>query len=182
MATRGRLPGPRTYDRKYQLCELAGRHKEITRLHTLGWNNKQIARELGITPQSVSICLNSRVGKYKLDDLEERRDAETVDMKNRITKVQTKAQQFLEKVLESDEALPSTPTLEQQIRVARFMLEQGGNGPIRRTQEQRDVRVFSSEDIDEIKQMAKMYEVLDAEYTVDESFTDGQPGVAEGDS
>ena len=64
---------PVTGKRKYMLKFLSDRHKEICRRLVLGEKHKDIAADLGITRELVSIVKGSDVGQDYLQELERQR-------------------------------------------------------------------------------------------------------------
>lgn len=62
-------------DRRYEVQEIQERHREMIRLSVMGCNNKEIAHQLGVSPQNVSDVLNSRLVKLHMQKLQAVRDA-----------------------------------------------------------------------------------------------------------
>lgn len=168
---RGRPPGPRQFSRKYQVKELANKHKEVIRLAALGCNGKEIAAATGYSETTVSVILNSRIVNDKLQQLHEGRDMTVMQARDLIEKAQPRAQQLLTKVLDGDEAL--NPTLKDRIRTAQYILEQGGNGPIKK--QQTDIRqaILTTEDIISMRDSEDEIDKVYAEYEEEDNERNG---------
>ena len=73
----GRLP---TGQRKYQIQELWDSHREINRRLVSGQNQKDIARDMGITEAKVSYTKNSAVAQRDIGIMRGARDAISLDI------------------------------------------------------------------------------------------------------
>lgn len=92
-------------DRKtHNIKQLWQRTHEILRLAVLGMKGPEIAKILGITPQTVSNTLNSDLGMQKLSELRKQRDEETIDVVSEIHKLLPKAIKAYENILDNDQA------------------------------------------------------------------------------
>ena len=69
-----------------KLQNLWNRHHEMIRMSSLGASNKQIAAELGVTPQNVSDVLCSEMAKVRTEVLQVASDSTCVDAKAMLQK------------------------------------------------------------------------------------------------
>ena len=67
--------GRKVEERKYTLKEVQDSHREIARLLVMGLNNKDIAEELGVTPEMVSYTINSPVVMREIENMRAARAA-----------------------------------------------------------------------------------------------------------
>ncbi len=151
----GRPPGPRQYNRKNQLQEIWGRHKEIIRMHILGFKSVAIAKELNVTPQSISHVLNSAITKTRVDELQNLADENAVDMNKRFRESASDAQDLLVAVMEDKDE-----DIKTRVKVAMDQLDRGGHAPIRKIEGKHLLGIFDASDIgdmardaDEIKRL-----------------------------
>jgi len=77
-------------------------HYNILRLISLGFENKKIAEQLGITPYTVSMIKNSTLGRRHLMILRGARDAETIDLMKRIKEFAPKCLDLLEDTISGE--------------------------------------------------------------------------------
>jgi DNA-binding CsgD family transcriptional regulator len=89
--------------KSYEIKQLWQRQHEIIRMALIGMDNKDIARALGITKESVSMTLNSQIVKEKLSLMRAVRDAETIDVAQEITKLYRPALQVYEDILAGEQ-------------------------------------------------------------------------------
>ena len=89
---------PPSGTRKDQLQGLTERHREVLRLVVPGKGRMEIARELGISPSSVTRAKNSTVAQPILAELQTERNVDT-------TRMPTPMEAKLERQL-ADETLP----------------------------------------------------------------------------
>jgi len=83
----------------YEIKQLWQRQHEIIRLALLGMSNKAIAKQLGITKESVSATLNSQIVKEKLSMMRAARDAKTLDVASEVSKLYDPALKVYEEIL-----------------------------------------------------------------------------------
>ena len=86
----------------YDIQKLWDSNREILRLITLGWKDKEIAEKLGVTTQTVSNTRNSTLGKRQLSLMRGARDAEVLDVQRKVDSLLPKAFQVYEEILESE--------------------------------------------------------------------------------
>jgi predicted transcriptional regulator len=145
--TQGRIP---TFNRKYEIQHLQQRHHEIIRLSTLGHGNKEIAQILGITPQTVSICLNSKLARDKMDHMRQERDAATVDVATAIADLAPKAAKMVDVILSRDLGVGVSPST--QLKAAMDILDRNGYKPPEKHQHVH--AHLTSEEVEAIKKRA----------------------------
>ena len=99
--------------RSHEIKKLWQLHHEIINLHVLGVRHGTIAAILGVTPQTVSNCVNSQVSQEKIQELREIRDGQT---KDRLIQIKLLTDQALKTYFE----LFNDPncTIDQRIKVA----------------------------------------------------------------
>lgn len=112
-------------NKHYSLQKLWGKHEEILRLYAAGAKPEAIARELGITSQTVYNLVNSSLGAAKIAQLQGKRDVDFLAVQERIAALQPVALEVLEDVMLN--ALNS-PRLRAD--TARSLLSAGGHGPV----------------------------------------------------
>lgn len=78
------------------------RSHEIIGLALQGYNNRDIAKTLNITDQTVSLTLNSELGMEKLSELRKERDGEFIDVSKKIAALGEKALEMYEEIFNSD--------------------------------------------------------------------------------
>lgn len=136
--------------RKYQIQSLWDVHHEILRLAVLGWKHSDIAKELSITPATVSNCLNGELGRRQLELMRGARDAETIDLSIEIRKNAPVAYKVLMEYLENPDFDPR-----QRITIAMDQLDRAGFAAPK-VIETRGAHLFlTKDDILEIKQRAR---------------------------
>jgi len=165
--TQGRKP---TYDRKYEIQNMWERHHEIVRLTLLGHAPKDIAERLKITPQTVSITLNSKIVRDKLEIMRAQRDAASVSVAQAIQDLAPKAIAMVDKILESELGAVSPAV---QLGAAKDILDRSGHKPAEKVQHMH--AHLTAEEIEQIKERAlanglrqgkivQVEEAQDAEY------------------
>jgi len=76
----------------------------MLRLAFLGWNHKDIADKLGVTPVTVNNTVNSTLGQRKLAMLDDARDADSIDVAEKVAELAPKAVEIYKEILEEEEA------------------------------------------------------------------------------
>ena len=89
--------------KKAQIKELWGTSREILRLVSLGLKNTEVAKQLDITPQTVSDVKNSDLGKERLKLMQGARDADTVDIAKWIKEATSKSLKIYDQILDEEE-------------------------------------------------------------------------------
>ena len=155
--------------RMYDLKKHNGRHREIVRLHCAGWGNKDIARRLGVTEQTVSICLNGSLAQQQIQVLQGKADAGIID-------VLEFYKQGASDVAEKQEEMIYDDTIPASVR-AKLMqdwLDRAGYGAVKKVAVNHGV--FTQSDLDEIKKRAQKNKSINAHYTVVDTKTEEQDG------
>ncbi len=88
---------------KYNIKQIWSIHREILRRHSVGQKPKQIAKDLGITTQTISNLVNSDLGSVALESLNQRSDEESRDVTKRIKELAPEALDVVENILIDDE-------------------------------------------------------------------------------
>lgn len=137
------------YGRRYQPKKLNERHHNILRLHLLGYSNKQIAERLGCTPASVSIAVNSNLGRLQAGLMRAEVDNGAIEAAKRIRALAPKAIDVIEETM-SDEEVPYAVRL----RAAQDALDRAGFGAVKRVDTRSMSVSLSSDDLEELKASA----------------------------
>lgn len=132
-----------------QLRELRPRHHEIIRLGLLGFKNRQIARMLNITPQSVTICLSSQVAREYMSLLQAARSCNAVDLAKEISDFAPTCVEVIKEGIQ-DETVP----MPVRMREAREFLGLGGYVKPQRLSVQGTITHLTPQEIEEIKKRA----------------------------
>lgn len=122
----GRHPDGKPKD--YHVTHMWDIHEEALRLLAVGKRPKDIAAITGLTEQFISKLRNSPIAQERLAILGVARDVEATKTGAIIARVQSKAAQLLEEVVDGKR----DANLGQQIDVAKDMLSRGGNSPVQR--------------------------------------------------
>jgi len=88
----------------HDIKQLWERSHEMLRLAFLGWNHKDIADKLGVTPVTVNNTVNSTLGQRKLAMLDDARDADSIDVAEKVAELAPKAVEIYKEILEEEEA------------------------------------------------------------------------------
>ena len=133
--------------RQNMLKKLWGRHKEVARLHILGFKNIEIAELLGITTATVVNNLNSTLVKQELARLSLLRDNGAIDIAKDIKDLLPLALETMKDIMANGSK--EGDKLKSAIRV----LDMGGHSPVKRMLIAN--AVFDKDDLEEIKRRAK---------------------------
>lgn len=155
----------------HELKKMKQIHHEIALLAITGKKQKEIAAELGVTPQMVRYTLDSELVKRKLRLLRGARDAEALDVHARMKELSPLALDELEHILLN----PNSEDREKRM-IAQDILDRAGYGAV---QKHADVsETLTTEDLNDIKKLARENgmvlserNVEDADYT---DITDGE--------
>ena len=130
-------------ERKYEIEHIWDVHREILRRLVLGQSRKQIAEDLGITPQTVTNVANSQVAQRELERLRNERDEQVKDVKKIIERASVKAALVLEEVIEDPGARGS-----DRVRAAIDILDRAGHGAVKKVAQMH----LTPEDIERIRE------------------------------
>ncbi len=133
-------------DRQNMLKKLWGRHREVARLHVLGFKNLEISELLGITTATVVNNLNSGLVKEELARLSALRDKGAIDIAKDIDEMLPLALDTMRNIMANGSK--DGDKLKSAIRV----LDMGGHSPVRKILAAH--AVFDKEDLAEIKRRA----------------------------
>ena len=167
---RRKPPGVR---KVWQVSKIWELHEEITRRILLGQKNKDIAKSVGCSAQTVSNVRNSPVIQDKLALMRGARDAYTVDIARDIQEFAPIALELLKNTIEG-KADAENASIALRARTAESWLDRAGHAPIRK--EQHITAHLTGEEIAEIRDRAfgpqspiaknelEVEPVMDAEY------------------
>lgn len=150
------------FKREYSLQHMTQRHHEVVRLALLGRSNNEIAAKLGFTPSSVSLILNNRMVKDKLDFLRAQKDAASVDVMSAIRELAPKCIEVLESVMDN-EGNPAAA----RVSAAKDVLDRAGFAAPKVIQTQGVITHLTLDELNEIKQRAMAYGI-EAGVVIDE--------------
>jgi predicted transcriptional regulator len=85
----------------YNLQSMQSKHHNIARMRFLGYNNKQIAAEVGVSESTVSSVINSPIVQAKLRMMQASADKECLDLQKQIAEIAPKALQNIVEVVET---------------------------------------------------------------------------------
>ena len=88
--------------RKYQIKSIWDLHHEIMRLAVLGWKPVEIAKQLGVTPQTISNTLGSELVKRQMEVMRGARDSSTVDVLEEIKALAPAALETVENIMRDE--------------------------------------------------------------------------------
>lgn len=146
----GRIP---TGQRKYEIQHMWQRHHEIVRLSCLGFSNKDIALKLGITPQTVSNTLNSRIAKDKVNQMRAEVDRSTTDVVAVIKELPPQAIEEVGRFLDPERNGGIKDEL--RLKAAHDILDRAGHAAPKEIHAKHMHAYLSADDIDEIKQRSR---------------------------
>jgi len=135
---------------KSGLKKLSGVHHEVKRRLFLGERNKDIARETGLTPVTVSNIKNSHLMQEQLAAMQGLTDAHFVELKRRITKKADECLDLIEAAISGEVEGERVP-LAMRLKQANGLLDRAG---FSMTTDNRGFGELTREDIDLIKKRA----------------------------
>ena len=144
MPTAGRKP---TFDRKYEIQTMWQHHHEIVRLTLLGNKPKDIAEKLGLTTQTISNTLNSKIVRDKLQIMRASRDAATVDVATAIQDLAPAAIEAIGGMIQKEGISDAV-----KLNACKDVLDRAGHKPVDKTQHVH--AHLSGEEIEAIKARA----------------------------
>lgn len=110
------------------LDEMKHSHREAARMHFLGSSNKDIANEMGITTQFVSVILASDKAKTFLAELDDAASTDTIDLDVQVDKLTHESIKYMREAVRGDIAVADSLRMKAAMRGA----EMGGRGPIQK--------------------------------------------------
>jgi DNA-binding CsgD family transcriptional regulator len=139
---------PALGERKYEIQNIWDTHREIMRLLVAGMHHVDIARELNVTPQTVSNVMNSAICKRQMNLMRDARDMDAVDVANRIQEIAPVALQTLEELLCSGND-------NIKMKTATDLLDRAGHAAVKTIRTASLSVHLTRDDIDEIQKRAK---------------------------
>jgi len=147
--------GHRVVGQGASIKRLWGMQNEVCRLHVIGGlKGTEIARMLGITPQTVYNIVGSEKGKEVIARLSLGRDVNAEDIQKRIQEIQPLALEILEDAMLDDEA-----KLEVKVGIAKDLMDRGGHKPVSTVNIKSVSHRVDAEFLREIKDRAKEIQV-----------------------
>ena len=140
-------------------------HHEIARLHALGLKNTSIAEKLNVSNAMVNYTVNSPIVQAKVAILQGTRDAETVDLVDKIRDIGQKAVLVHETILNDEKASPAL-----KLRSADSILDRIPETSKQRRVDSRHSHLhahLSAEEIEDIKEKGKRAAIESGEMVVD---------------
>lgn len=145
-----------TRDSSFPLKRLKARHERILELASLGASNIAIADELGITSQTVCNVLRSSIGRARLSELNQEREARFHARQERLDELADNALSVYEDVFLGHEPLEP----KEKVKLAGDILDRTGLPKTSRS-EQTSVRAtLTREQIEEINARASAIEII----------------------
>lgn len=133
----------------YDIKALWRVHHRIIELDAQGYKGTEIARILGIHPQTVSNTLNSRLGKEKISEIQRERDEELRAVRATIDELTQKALQVYHEAFNDENGQLS---LKDKVKVAdTVMLELSGHRVPTKVQSSHVTTMLSPDQIEEFK-------------------------------
>jgi hypothetical protein len=115
----------------------------------MGWQQRDIATELGVTTQTVGNCLNSALGKRVLAEMQAVVDLKTVDVATKLQEMSLAAAMKLAELMEDPESPRSL-----QAKIAMDNLDRTGHARQINVKGQFMHGILTAEDIERLKKTA----------------------------
>lgn len=139
----------------YKMMKMYDNHHEIARRLVLGEKPKDIARDLGCNPQTISNVRNSPIVQDKLRIMHAVRDAGTIELAQEIDKLAPLALQRVEEALRTGKVLDKELSGSSILREANNIIDRSQGKPTQTIHTKNLHGHFTVEDIDAIKEKAK---------------------------
>jgi len=140
----------RTGKRSFDIKHLWQRNHEIINLLSRGLKQKDIAKLLGVTPQTVSNTANSELGMRKISALRAKRDAEAINFNHRVNELTSKALEVYNEIFSRDDV-----SISEKRKVAdTVVLELSGLRAPTKIHNLSASYTLSKEELDDIKKRA----------------------------
>lgn len=149
------MPKTDTYP-SYEPIRMKSRYREIVRLHTIGYQDSEIAEMVGCERRTVSYVIQARITSGMVEDLRDRRDQAAVDIAARIRSFAPLALEVATEILTDETASKSV-----RASIASDILDRAGYKPVNMSFQAS--AKLSSEDIDHLKQVARSNGIVEAE-------------------
>lgn len=135
----------------YALKKLHTRHRDILRLHVLGWSLTDIVNETGMTHPTVMAVIESDMGKMVIEDLQRQANRETESVVAQIAQNANVAEQYLGRIIDGTEHANTS----LRARVCMDQLDRAGHGKITKNVNLDFHGTLSAEEIQNIKAQAR---------------------------
>jgi hypothetical protein len=136
--------------KQWEVRKLYDDHAEIIRLAVLGVGTSDIAKQLGKTPVSISMVLDSALVKDQIAMMQAERDVECVDVAREIKEFAPTCLSVLKDVVKGTGA-GEAASINLRVATSKDILDRAGYGAVKKFQGQIAQGVFTKEDIDELK-------------------------------
>ncbi|HAR40195.1 MAG TPA: hypothetical protein DCR68_02320 [Coprothermobacter sp.] len=141
--------------RTFEVSKMWDVHHEISRLVLLGLKNTEIAEKLGISEAMVSYTRNSQVVKDKMELMQGKRDADTIDIIEIIKEKAPKALKLLEQIIDREQGTPGElASIALSARTAESWLNRAGYPEQKPGINMHLHGHFTAQDIEDIKKRA----------------------------
>lgn len=115
------------------LKQLNSKHHEILRLKALGLKTTEVSELTGMGKQQVSNVLNSPIGQQQLSLIQGGRTEKTLDILDKIQEILPTALDVMKNTLNGGTLENTFNMRKLQVETAQTLMEMGGCGPIKRT-------------------------------------------------
>ena len=150
----------------YQVQELWQSHREIINLAATGMKQVEIAKVIGVTPQTVSNTLNCGKGSEKLLEIRESRDAVYKEVTDRISSLAPKALKIMERIMLNEEQDPQiSPFL--QLKAATGLLDRAGHSPVKKEESVHKHFHLGLDELEELKRRGREIGLVVKSETID---------------
>lgn len=132
------------------LIELKDRHLEILRLVATGMSAVDVAKEMGITPQSVSNVLNSPLAQEKLEEFRQVRTDFVLQANNELDEMLPEAVEAYKDILQKK--VNVTPI--QRAKIAGELFDRTGLGKVSKIESKSSRITFSGDELAKMRERA----------------------------
>ena len=139
----------------FAIKKMWDRHHEIARRLVLGEKPTDIAKDLGITKETVSNTRNSPIVRDHISVLQAARDVECIDVAQEIKATAPKALKLLQDILEPDTDIGQSASPALKAHTARDLLDRAGHAPVRKFSGEIAHGLFTAADVAELKARTK---------------------------
>lgn len=143
----------------FEVARISAKHHEVARMLLLGFKNYEIAEAVGLQPLQIAHIRNSPLIKEKLAILQERRDAQTLDVADQLQKDMVKNLEVLQKIrdgeLEDPDGNKVFTNVKLRADIAFGLMDRAGYSPVKRVQGEFLHGHMGAGEIEEIKQRAQ---------------------------
>lgn len=151
---RDRRKKPDDEKKSWTLKEIQNKHHQIKRMIFLGLSNKQIAEELGVTPQMVAMVKNSSIIRQQLKMMHAAADKEAIDLQSQIAEIAPIALKNIREVVETGELDGQSVTATARLREGNNILDRHMGKATQTVKGTHSHAHFTAEDIKQLKEEA----------------------------